>query len=389
MLDVSTLSNKEALKYALDPSADSETLLRLWTHSRSPKVRQAIASSPAASSTLLRLALLAYPEDVISSTAFEINSLFGDDNSSELRKFLEVFLSPNNWLESLGRYGSHRAWLHVAVLLGKDVTPETVVRLVGECQIGQLRKLFSKSLKAKTVAISSLNELIDFKPGQVCPSILAKYARLGLISSDEIWQKIPALAVNKHVFISDLFTSDYHATKWFVEKEFNKLSQKHDELAFDNLVCFLSKNCLSWRLKLDFLKSRFGTPYKVQYKEVFLANLLDRFNKLPPIDKYFKSSLVRMLNSNLRSIYRSSAYEENPKPAEVATFIEDLYKVNLLVPIPGQKRSKKTPQYSRDLLKILGGPVYLYDLHCNHGLSFEAVEHFSKYFPSWSSTSPA
>lgn len=89
------ISNKELLKIAQSESTTPEQLSKIWTTSRSIKVRKAVASNPNASALTLRAAARLYLEEVLDNPAFQLLRLF--DDNEWVQKIGEIYENPEKW----------------------------------------------------------------------------------------------------------------------------------------------------------------------------------------------------------------------------------------------------------------------------------------------------
>ena len=89
------ISNKELLEIALDETTTPEQLNKIWTTTRSIKVRKAVASNPNADPLTLRQAARLYIEEVVENPGFEMLRLFDEDEW--IKRIGEVYEDPESW----------------------------------------------------------------------------------------------------------------------------------------------------------------------------------------------------------------------------------------------------------------------------------------------------
>ena len=89
------ISNKELLEIALDETTTPDQLSKIWSNTKSIKVRKAVASNPNADPLTLRQAARLYIEEVVENPGFEMLRLFDEDEW--IKRIGEVYENPESW----------------------------------------------------------------------------------------------------------------------------------------------------------------------------------------------------------------------------------------------------------------------------------------------------
>lgn len=280
---------KEDLKAALDESTSEQKLRKIWTSSRSVKVRKAVASNPNAGPQLLKEAARLYLEEVLENPGFSMLELFDDD--PWISKVSLAYSDPWDFLikhvsASYYNRAVHFDYFGWAALLSPKLNATALDRIITFMTTGGLRRaLKTPSTMERVRGLYVSSDVSD----QVWPFSLETMIVLykeGAITSMQLFDGMSNFAVGstsmrKSVFskyIKDLH-QEYLTSRSTAQAEFTpKLIAKSLIISRSHVMhwlwnCFTNKQLDDWAGELYAKVLRYMISYSKSKSHLVYDNI--------------------------------------------------------------------------------------------------------------------